>query len=43
MFSVDKQINGSGTIRRVCSLTDLSTSTPIKDDQPYSAFNGRYH
>ncbi|KAE9544023.1 hypothetical protein AGLY_001712 [Aphis glycines] len=39
-LSVDKQTNGVGTIRRVCSLVDLSTSTPIKDCQPYNTFNG---
>lgn len=40
LFSVDNQTNGTGTIRRVCSLVDLSTSTPNKDCQPYSTFNG---
>jgi len=40
IFLVDKQTNGSGTIRRVCSLIDLSSSTPIKDCQPYNTFNG---
>lgn len=40
MFVVDKQTNGVGTIRRVCSLIDLSSSTPIKDCQPYNTFNG---
>jgi len=40
IFVVDKQTNGVGTIRRVCSLIDLSSSTPIKDCQPYNTFNG---
>jgi len=40
IFLVDKQTNGVGTIRRVCSLVDLSSSTPIKDCQPYNTFNG---
>lgn len=40
IFVVDKQSNGSGTIRRVCSLVDLSTTTPLKDSQPYGSFNG---
>jgi len=40
IFLVDKQTNGVGTIRRVCSLIDLSSSTPIKDCQPYNTFNG---
>lgn len=40
IFLVDKQTNGVGSIRRVCSLVDLSSSTPIKDGQLYNTFNG---
>lgn len=39
IFVVNKQPNGSGTIRRVCSLVDLSSTTPIKDGEPYGSFN----
>jgi hypothetical protein len=40
IFVVNKQSNGTGTIRRVCSLVDLSSTTPIKDSEPYGLFNG---
>jgi len=40
VFLVDTKTNGVGTIRRVCSLIDLSSSTPIKDCQSYNTFNG---
>lgn len=40
IFLVDTQTNGVGTIRRVCSLIDLSSSTPNKNCQSYNTFNG---
>lgn len=33
LFLVDKQINVTGSIRRVCSLVDLSQSITNKDSQ----------
>lgn len=38
MVLTDKKINETGTIRRVCSLIDLST--PMNDGQSYGALNG---
>lgn len=38
IYLIDKKINETGKIRRVCSLIDLST--PINDGQSYCAFNG---
>lgn len=38
IYLIDKKINETGTMRRVCSLIDLST--PINDVQSYNAFNG---
>lgn len=34
-------MDGTGKIRRVCSLVDLSTSSTTKDNRPYGTFGGK--